>query len=100
MKLNLLESQGIKSFLKGVRRKFKLANELMHAADLLCTSLLTCTAVICRSDLELIAEFVMKKCYLCSFNNGGHLFAVVGAGHVITIFNTVTHQIVATFKVG
>lgn len=53
----------------------------------------------CRSDLELICEFMMKKCYLCSFNNGGHLFAAVGGGHVITVFNVTTHQVMATFKV-
>ena len=55
--------------------------------------------MLCRSDLELISEFMMKKCYLCSFNNGGHLFAAVGGGHVITVFNVTTHQVMATFKV-
>lgn len=52
-----------------------------------------------RSDLELIADFMMKKCYLCSFNNGGHLFAAAGGGNVITVYNVTTHQVMATFKV-
>ena len=53
----------------------------------------------CRSDLEPIAEFPMKKCSLCSFSNGGQLFAAVGFGNVITVWNAVTHQVLATLKV-
>lgn len=55
---------------------------------------------ICRSDLEEIADFPLKKCSLCSYSNGGQLFAAAGIGNVITVWSAVTHQVLATLKVG
>jgi len=55
--------------------------------------------LLCRSDLEEIAEFPLKKCSLCSFSNGGQLFAAAGVGNIITVWGCHTHQVLATFKV-
>lgn len=55
--------------------------------------------VVCRSDLEEIADFPLKKCTLCSYSNGGQLFAAAGNGNVITVWSAITHQVLATFKV-
>ncbi|DBB08551.1 TPA: WD repeat-containing protein 49 [Trebouxia sp. C0006] len=53
---------------------------------------------ILRSDLEEITEFPLKKCSLCSFSNGGQLFAAAGVGNIITVWGCHTHQVLATFK--
>lgn len=53
----------------------------------------------CRSDLEEIADFPLKKCTLCSYSNGGQLFAAAGIGNVITVWSAITHQVLAVFKV-
>ncbi|DBA85209.1 TPA: WD repeat-containing protein 49 [Trebouxia sp. C0005] len=53
---------------------------------------------ILRSDLEEIAEFPLKKCSLCSFSNGGQLFAAAGVGNIITVWGCHNHQVLATFR--
>lgn len=58
------------------------------------------SVLFCRSDLEEVANFPLKKCSLCSYSNGGQLFAAAGVGNIITVWSAVTHQVLATFKVG
>ena len=36
---------------------------------------------------------------MCSFSNGGQLFAAVGIGNVITVWSSGTHQVLASLKV-
>lgn len=61
--------------------------------------IITSAYLLCRSDLEQIAEFPLKKCTLCSFSNGGQLFAAAGVGNIITVWSNTTHEVLANFKV-
>jgi WD40 repeat protein len=42
-------------------------------------------------DVRVFREFPIRGCRLCSFSNGGHLFAVVH-GHVVMIYSTSTEE--------
>jgi len=48
-------------------------------------------------DVRVYREFPIRGCRLCSFSNGGHLFAVVH-GHVIMIYSTSTFEVIQNLQ--
>merc|ERR1712025_1491070 len=42
-------------------------------------------------------EFPIRGCRLCSFSNGGHLFAIVH-GHVIMVYSFATFEVVQNLQ--